>query len=83
MARAQGQAQQGQQGDLHATGVRQEQKPPEQLNAPGDTEIRAALVECDEKNTEPGRQTAETSKSTETAKKLATDIEAMHKANKD
>ena len=58
-AQAQGEEQQGQQGDPQADGEQQGQKAPEQVGAPDDEEIRAALVERDEKIAELERQIAD------------------------
>lgn len=82
-AQAQGEERTRQQGDPRAEDEQQRQKAPEQVGAPGDDEIRAALAERDEKIAEPEAQVAETSKSVEAANRLAADIEAMRKANED
>lgn len=61
-AQAQGQKQQGQQGDPQAKDGQQEPKAPEQVGAPDDGEIRAALAERDEKIAELERQIADAAK---------------------
>lgn len=61
-AQAQGKEQQGQQDDPQADDEQQGQKAPEQVGAPDDEEIRAALAERDEKNAELERQIADAAK---------------------
>ena len=61
-AQAQGQEQQGQQGDPQVDDEQQGQKAPEQVGAPDDEEIRAALAERDEKIAELERQIADAAK---------------------
>ena len=82
-AQAQGEERTRQQGGPKAEDEQQGQKTPEQVGAPDDEEIRAALAERDEKIAELEAQVAETSKSVEAANRLAADIEAMRKANED
>lgn len=61
-AQAQDQERQGQQGDPRADEKQQEPKAPEQVGAPDDGEIRAALAERDEKIAELERQIADAAK---------------------
>ena len=82
-AQAQGEERAWQQGDPQAEDEQQGQKVPEQVGALDDEEIRAAVAERDEKIAELEAQIAVASKSVEAASKLATDIEAMRKANED
>lgn len=58
-AQAQGQKQQRQQGDPQAKDGQQEPKAPEQVGAPDDEEISAAMAERDEKIAELERQIAD------------------------
>ena len=61
-AQAQGEEQQGQQGDPQADDKQQGQKAPVQVGAPDDEEIRAALAERDEKIAELESQMADAAK---------------------
>lgn len=61
-AQAQGEEQRGQQGDPQADAKQQEPKAPEQVGAPDDEGIRAALSERDEKIAELEHQMADAAK---------------------
>lgn len=80
-AQAQGEEQQGQQGDPQADDKQQEPKAPEQVGAPDDKEIRAALAERDEKIAELERQIADAAKTVESAEALAKQVEELKAAS--
>ena len=56
---AQGKEQQGRQGDPQADDEQQEPKAPEQVGVPDDEEVRAALVEREEKIAKSGNRIAD------------------------
>lgn len=78
---AQGQERQGQQGDPQAEDEQQGQKAPEQVGAPDDEEIRAALAERDERIAEFERQITEAVKTVESAEALVKQIEELKAAS--
>lgn len=80
-AQAQGEEQQGQQGDPQADDKQQGQKAPVQVGAPDDEENRAALAERDEKIAELESQMADAAKTVESAEALAKQIEELKAAS--
>lgn len=80
-AQAQGEEQQGQQGDPQADDKQQGQKAPKQVGAPDDEEIGAALAERDEKIAELEAQIAEAAKTVESTEALAKQIEELKAAS--
>lgn len=80
-AQAQGKEQQGQKGDPQVDDEQQEPKAPEQVGAPDNEKIRAALAERGEKIAELEAQIAETAKTVKSAEALANQIEELKAAS--